>query len=66
LEEIDKYLRNMYSSLNIMSVIKLGKMRLAEHVARLEVMRNICNILVGKLEEKIPLWTYRSKSEIKH
>jgi len=41
-------LHNLYTSLNIIWVIKLRRMRWSEHVARVEEMRNAYNILVGK------------------
>jgi hypothetical protein len=48
-------LRNLYASLNIVRVIKSGRMRLAGHVAHMGAMRNAYNILVGKPEGKRPL-----------
>jgi hypothetical protein len=36
-------------------MIKLGRMRLAGHVERIEIMINAYNILVGKPERKGPL-----------
>jgi len=48
-------LYNMYTSLNIIRVIKLRKMSWAGHVACMEVMRNVYIILVRKPEGKRPL-----------
>jgi hypothetical protein len=47
-------LHNLYSSLNIIRMIKSRKMRWAWHVARME-KRNAYRILVGKPEGKRPL-----------
>jgi hypothetical protein len=41
-------LRNLYSSPNIISVIKSGRMRWAGHAARMEYMRNVYKIVVGE------------------
>jgi hypothetical protein len=43
-------LHNLYASPNIGRVIKLRRMRRAGHVARMEEMRNVYNILIGKSE----------------
>jgi hypothetical protein len=45
-------LRNLYVSPNVVTVIKSVTMRRAGHVACMEEIRNACNILVGKPEEK--------------
>jgi hypothetical protein len=45
-------LHNLYSSPNIIRMIKSRKMRWAGHTAHMEDKRNACRILVGKLEEK--------------
>jgi hypothetical protein len=41
-------LNDLYSSPNIVQVIKLGRMRLAEHVARMGQGRGVYSVLVGK------------------
>jgi len=46
---------NLYSSPNIVSVIKSRKMRLAGHVARMEEGRGVYRVFVWKPEEKRPL-----------
>jgi hypothetical protein len=43
---------NLYSSANVIRVIKLGEMRGAERVSRMEEMRNTYNILVGNPQGK--------------
>jgi hypothetical protein len=48
-------LRNLYSSLNIITQIKSRRMRLAGHVARMEEERNVYRLLVGKPEGETPL-----------
>jgi hypothetical protein len=48
-------LHNLYSSPNIIRMIKSMRMRWAGHVARMEKNRNACRILVGKPEGKRPL-----------
>jgi hypothetical protein len=48
-------LHNLYSSLNIIRMIKSRRMRWARHVARIEEKRNSYRILVGKPEGKRPL-----------
>jgi hypothetical protein len=45
-------LHNLYSSPNIISMIKPRMMRLARHVVCIGEMRNVYNILVGKPEGK--------------
>jgi len=45
-------LHNMYASSNIMRVTKSSRRDGAAHVARMEGVRNACNILVGKPEGK--------------
>jgi hypothetical protein len=42
----------MYSSPNIIRMIKSRRMRLAGHVARMGEKRNACRIVVGKPEGK--------------
>jgi hypothetical protein len=48
-------LHNLYSSPNIIRMIKSRRMRWAWHVARMGEKRNPCMILVGKPEGKTPL-----------
>jgi hypothetical protein len=48
-------LHNLYSSPNIIRMIKSRRMRWAGHVARMGETRNAYRILVGKPEEKRPL-----------
>ena len=50
-EELD----NLYCSPNISRVIKSGRMRWAEHVARMGKKRGVYRVLVGKPEGKRPL-----------
>jgi hypothetical protein len=45
-------LHNLYSSPNIIKMIKSRRMRWAGHVARIGAKRNACRILVGKPEGK--------------
>jgi hypothetical protein len=42
----------LYSSPNIIRQIKLRRMRLAGHVARMGEERNVCKVLMGKPEGK--------------
>jgi hypothetical protein len=48
-------LHNLYSSPNIIRMIKSRRMRWAEHVARMGEKRNAYRILVGKPEGRRPL-----------
>jgi hypothetical protein len=48
-------LRNLYSSPNIIRMIKTRRMRHAEHLARLGEKSNAYRILVGKPKGKRPL-----------
>jgi hypothetical protein len=48
-------LRNLYSSPNMIRMIKSRRMRWAGHVARMGETRNAYRILVGKSEGKRPL-----------
>jgi hypothetical protein len=48
-------LHNLYSSPNIIRMIKSRRMRWAGHVARMGEKRNACRILVGKPEGRRPL-----------
>ena len=56
-------LNDLYSSRNIVRVIKSGRIRWAGHVARMGEMRGICRVLVGKLEGKRPLGRFRRRWE---
>jgi hypothetical protein len=57
----NKELRDMYSSLSIIRIIKLRRMRWAGHVARLGEKRNVYRLLAGKPEGKRPLGRPRCK-----
>jgi hypothetical protein len=48
-------LHNLHTSSSIIRVITSRRMRWTEHVARMEEMRNVCNIFVGEPEGKRPL-----------
>jgi hypothetical protein len=48
-------LHSLYSSPNIVRVIKSRRMRWAGHVARMEEGRGLYRVLVGKPEGKRPL-----------
>jgi hypothetical protein len=48
-------LRDLYSSPNIIRIIKSMRMRWADHVARMGAKRNAYRLLVGKAEGKRPL-----------
>jgi hypothetical protein len=48
-------LHNLYSSPNIIRMIKSRRMRWAGQVARMGETRNVCRILVGKPEGKRPV-----------
>jgi hypothetical protein len=48
-------LHNLYSSPNIIIMIKTKRMFWAGHIARMREKRNACRILVAKPEGKIPL-----------
>jgi len=45
----------LYSSPNIVRVIKSRRMRLAVHVARMGEERGVYRVLVGKPEERRPM-----------
>jgi hypothetical protein len=51
----NKELYALYSSLNIIRVIKSRRLRWAEHVARMGERRGAYRYLVGKPEGRIPL-----------
>jgi hypothetical protein len=59
----NKKLNNLYSSPNIVRVIKSRRMRSARHVARMGEGRGVYRVLVGKPEGKSPLGTPRRKWE---
>jgi len=48
-------LNDLYSSPNIVRVIKSRRMKLAGHVARMGEERGVCRVLVGKPEGRRPL-----------
>jgi hypothetical protein len=52
---LNEELHSLYSSPNIIRMIKSRRMRWAGHVARMAAKRNPCRILVGKPERKRPL-----------
>jgi hypothetical protein len=54
-------LHNLYTSPNIIRVIKSRRMGWVEHMARMGEMRNAYSILVGKSERKRPLGKSRCK-----
>ena len=51
----NKELNDLYSSPNIVQVIKLRRKRWAGHVARMGEERGVYRVLVGKLEGRRPL-----------
>ena len=56
-------LNDLYSSPNIVRVIKSRRMRWARHVARMEEGRGVHKVLMGKLEGKRPLGRPRRRWE---
>jgi hypothetical protein len=56
-------LHNLYSSPNIIRVIKVRRLRWAGHVARIVEGRGVYRVLVGKLEGKRPLGRPRRRWE---
>ena len=56
-------LNDLFSSPNIVRLIKLKRMRLAGHVACTGERRDVYRVLVGKLEGKRPLGRPRPKWE---
>jgi hypothetical protein len=56
-------LHNLYSSPNIVSEIKLRRMRWAGHVARMEEGRGVYSVSVGRPEGKRPLGRPRRRWE---
>jgi hypothetical protein len=57
-------LHDLYSSPNIVRVIKSRRMRWAGHVARMGKGRDVYRILVGRPEGKIPLGRPRLSGRI--
>ena len=55
LKSITDQLNSLYSSPNIVPVIKSRRMSWAGHVARMEEGRGVHKVLVGKTEGKRPL-----------
>jgi hypothetical protein len=56
-------LHSLYSSPNIVRVIKSRKMRWAGHVARMEEGRGVYRVLIGRSEGKRPLERPRRRWE---
>jgi hypothetical protein len=56
-------LHSLYSSPNIVRVIKSGRMRWAGHVARMGEGRGVYRALVGRLEGKSPMGRPRRRWE---
>jgi hypothetical protein len=56
-------LNDMYSSPNILRVIKTRRMRLAGHVARMWERKGVCRLLVRTSEGKRPLARPRRRWE---
>jgi len=54
-------LNDLYSSPNIVRVIKSRRMRWAGHVARMGEERGAYRVLVGKRQGKRPLWRSRRR-----
>jgi hypothetical protein len=54
-------LHSLYSSPNIIRMIKSRRMRWAEHVAPMRAKRNAYRVLVGKPEGKRPLGRRRRR-----
>jgi hypothetical protein len=59
----DDELHTLYSSPNIVRVIKSRKMRWAGHVARMGEGRGVYGVLVGRSEGKRPLGRHRHRWE---
>ena len=53
-------LNDLYSSPNIMRVIKSRKIRWAGHAACMGEGRGVYRVLVGKLEGKVTIWETQS------
>jgi hypothetical protein len=64
-------LHSLYSSLNIVRVIKSRRMRWAGHVARTGEGRGVYRVLVGRPEGKIslgrprPMWEYNIEMDLR-
>ena len=56
-------LNDLYSSSNIVRVVKSRRMRWAGHVGRMGKRRGVCRDFVGKPEGKRPLVRFRRKLE---
>jgi len=54
-------LTDMYSSFNILRVIKSKRIRWAGHVVRISEERGVYRVLLGKLEGRRPLWRPRRR-----
>ena len=54
-------LNDLYSSPNIVGVIKSRRMRWSGHVARMGEDRGVYRVLVGKPEGRRPLWRPRRR-----
>ena len=54
-------LNELYSSPNIVRVIKSRRMRWVGHVARMGEERGVCRVLVGKQKGKRPMWRPRRR-----
>jgi len=65
-------LNDLYSSPNIVRVIKSRRMRWAWHVARMREERGVYRVLVGKPEGRRPLgrprrrWVYNIKMDLQY
>jgi hypothetical protein len=59
----DDELHSLYSSLNIVSVIRSRRMRWVGHVTRMGEGRGVYRVLVGKPEGKRPLGRPRHRGE---
>jgi hypothetical protein len=56
--------KEIYSSQNVIRVIKSRRIRLAEHVARMEGTNGACMVLMGRHERKRQLGRPRRKWEV--
>jgi hypothetical protein len=61
MDAFNEELRNMYSSPNIITMIKSRRMRWAGHVARMGAKRNAYRIYVGKPKGKRQLGSLRRR-----
>ena len=62
---LNEELNDLYSSPNVVRVIKSRRMRWAGHVARMGEKRGVYRVLVGKPEGKRPLGRPRRRWDIK-